>query len=101
MAGSCAIRLLSVRNGNTQDIKYERLSPLTVIDWSFDGMGLFAGINAANGSAELLHIDLHGNTQSLWTTTYGFTWGIPSRDGRHLAIEGGTQDRNAWMLEKF
>ena len=28
-------------------------------------------------------------------------WGAPSPDGRHLAILGGTQDSNVWMLENF
>ena len=73
------------------------------MDWAVDGMSMFAGTYSVVGhSAELLNIDLHGNTQSLWRTTYPATWGRPSPDGRHLVIEGyGPQDRNAWMLENF
>jgi hypothetical protein len=48
-----------------------------------------------------MHIDLQGNVRPLWKTAYSDTWAMPSPDGRHLAIMGGTQDRNAWMLENF
>jgi WD40 repeat protein len=97
-----AIRVLSLKSGKTQELTYKGLSPADEIEWSRDGMGLFAGNwAAAGGPAELLHIDLHGNVQTLWKTSYGVTWGIPSPDGHHLAIEGGTQDRNAWIIENF
>jgi len=54
------------------------------------------------GGSTLLHVDLQGRAQVLWHQDYyPQTWGAPSPDGRHLAILGGTQDRNVWMLENF
>jgi hypothetical protein len=29
------------------------------------------------------------------------TWGVPSRDGRYLAILGTASNSNVWMLEGF
>jgi len=97
-----AIRLLSLKDGKTWDLRYKGAWPLFEVNWAVDGKSLFAGGEAAGGRfAELLRIDLHGNVQPLWRTAYPVTWAIPSPDGRHLAIEGGTQDRNSWMLENF
>jgi len=98
-----SIRLLSLKNGKTSDIPYKRQLPLFFLHWAVDGTSIFAGTYSVVGhSAELLRIDLQGNAQSLWRTTYPAIWGMPSPDGRHLVIEAyGPQDRNAWMLENF
>jgi hypothetical protein len=93
---------LSLKNGKTWDLRYEGAWPLFSVDWAVDGKSLFGGGYAARGGvAELLRIDFQGNAQPLWKTAYPVTWAIPSPDGRRLAIEGGTQDRNVWMLENF
>ena len=95
-----AIRLLSTKNGETRYLKYE--APLFSTDWAVDGMGVYAGGLAVLGStADLAYVDLQGHARPLWKTPSFATWAIPSPDGRHLAIEGGTQDRNVWMLENF
>src|SRR6266705_1940636 len=48
------------------------------------------------------YVDLQGNAQVLWENHEGFfTEGLPSPDGRHLAIMGSTVDGNMWMLENF
>jgi hypothetical protein len=39
----------------------------------------------------------------LWQTKGGGgeTWGVPSPDGRYLAIHGTVLNSNAWMIEGF
>jgi hypothetical protein len=50
----------------------------------------------------LLHIDLDGNVQALWTQKGSFgTSAIPSPDGKRLAIWGATLESNVWMIENF
>ena len=78
------------------------------IDWSADGKSLFIshpGLSKSPGGpigATLLHVDLDGHAQPLWETmTARYTWGIPSLDGRYLAIRGATTARNAWLIENF
>jgi hypothetical protein len=46
-------------------------------------------------------MDLRGNTKFLWKSN-GDQWfcgGVPSPDGRHLAINGWRQSANMWMIE--
>jgi len=96
-----SIRILSLKDGKTRDVKYTGSWSFPHFDWAADGKGFFVGTWASGGGASLMHIDLQGNVRPLWKTAYSDTWAMPSPDGRHLAIMGGTQDRNAWMLENF
>jgi eukaryotic-like serine/threonine-protein kinase len=101
-AGENRIRLLPLRGGEPRDLVvngwygfYE--GP----DWSPDGKGFYVGASSPQG-ATLLYIDLEGHANALWEQKGSFaTWGVPSPDGRHLAILGWTVDSNVWMLENF
>jgi len=51
---------------------------------------------------ELLYVDFQGDSLALWKNRAGnFTAGLPSPDGRHVAIMGLSFDGNIWMTEKF
>jgi hypothetical protein len=53
------------------------------------------------GGATVLHIDLNGNAQPDWhQPQLNRTWGVPSPDGRHLAMYGVSAEANAWMIDK-
>jgi Tol biopolymer transport system component/DNA-binding winged helix-turn-helix (wHTH) protein len=82
-------------------------NPFTV-DWAADDKTLFVshpGLMASPSGpigATLLHVDFEGKAQPLWETTGArYAWGIPSPDGKYLAIRGATTERNAWMIENF
>ena len=50
----------------------------------------------------LLHVDLEGNTQVLWPQAQNLEiYGVPSPDGRHLAILGWTLNSNLWIIESL
>lgn len=71
------------------------------LDWTADGRGLFISSPIPSGVA-LLHLDLQGDAHLLWEQKGGVaTWGVPSPDGRHLAMPGYTQDSNIWMIQNF
>jgi hypothetical protein len=70
-------------------------------DWAADGRGFFVGTRAVSGGSQLLRMDLEGKVYPLWKTAYPNIWGVASPDGRRLAILGGTQDQNVWMMENF
>jgi hypothetical protein len=74
---------------------------LEALDWAADGKGLLASSLAPQGST-LQYLDLRGNARVLWQER-GWTGlgGVPSPDGRHLAMVGLTDDRNVWMMENF
>jgi Tol biopolymer transport system component len=70
------------------------------IEWAADGKGFYASANA-KGIA-VFYVDLQGNVRSVWASQGG-NWarGLPSPDGRHIAIQTSTNDGNMWMMENF
>ena len=91
------IRILSLRNQSTQVVQVKELNNLLLLFWAADGKGLYV----SNGGT-LSHMDLQGHVHVLWETRAGIqAFGIPSRDGRHLAIRSSTLTSNFWMLENF
>ena len=56
---------------------------------------------APNGPI-LLYVDLQGTAHVLWRQNGTFetwSWTIPARDGKHLAIIGEAVNSNAWLVE--
>jgi serine/threonine protein kinase/Tol biopolymer transport system component len=72
------------------------------LDWAAGGNGLYVSAETAVGSV-LLYLDLKGNASEVWAhpSLDRGTRGIPSRDGRRLALLGRNQNSNVWMIEKF
>jgi hypothetical protein len=72
------------------------------VDWSSDGKGLYCGSRSPLGDT-ILYVDLMGNARVLleFKGAGGEIWGIPSPDGRYLAIQGSVHNSNVWMLEGF
>jgi Tol biopolymer transport system component len=95
------IRLLSLAGAADREITLKGWPDGGGINWSPDGKGFYYGSSSAGGCT-LLYVDLKGNARVLWQKKGSYqTWGIPSPDGRHLAILGGVVSSNAWMLEGF
>jgi serine/threonine protein kinase len=71
--------------------------------WSVNQKGLFV-TRKGQGGDELLYLDFQGNATSLRKCVGGDTCqGLPSPDGRHLAINDKDQssNNNMWMMENF
>jgi Tol biopolymer transport system component len=98
------IRLLSLSGGSDRDMTVKGWPNLSYMGlaWSTDGKGLYCG-SVSNQAGTLLYADLKGNARVLWQYKGwgGYTWGIPSPDGRYLAIQGSATNSNVWMLEGF
>ena len=96
------IRLLSLKSGTTTDLPVRGWNSFGEVDWSADGNALFVSSQTPQDTT-LLRIDLEGDAHALWHQRLNFmdTKGIPSPDGRHLAVAGWTTDSNAWMIENF
>jgi serine/threonine protein kinase/Tol biopolymer transport system component len=98
------IRLLSLSGGPDRDITVKGWSGLSWmgLEWTADGKGFYCGTVTYQGQA-VLYVDLQGNARVLWQDkgTGGDVWGIPSPDGRYLAIRGQAINSNVWMLEGF
>ena len=69
--------------------------------WAADGKGFFVSGEGRSGSG-LLHVDLEGEVSTLWEQKGNAgLYGVPSPDGRHLAIAATLNNSNVWMLEGF
>ena len=93
------IQLLSLSGGSDREITVKGWSNITGLDWSPDGKGMYCW-SASSGTP--LYVDLNGNARVLWQHKAGYEgWGIPSPDGRYLAIRAQVANSNVWMLEGF
>ena len=96
------IHLLSLKSGVTTDLAVKGWDNFGEVDWSADGNALFVSSLTSQDNT-LLRVDLEGDAHALWHQRLSFlgTKGIPSPDGRRLAVAGYTTDSNAWMIENF
>jgi len=95
------IRLISMDGSAEEEINVRNWIDLNSIDWAPDGKGLYVTSQAPNGPI-LLYVDLQGTAHVLWRQNGTFetwSWTIPARDGKHLAIIGEAVNSNAWLVE--
>jgi hypothetical protein len=95
------IRFITVSGGQARTVTVKGYVHLISCDWAPDSKSVFVGTWGPAGAA-VLHIDMEGNAQSIWQQPVpSTTWGIPSPDGRHLAMYGTSWDANVWMIDNF
>lgn len=95
------IVVMSLTGDASRDVKVKGWGALNSLDWAADGKGFYASSQSPR-AAILLYIDLDGNVQVLWTQRGGYqACGVPSPDGKHLAILGTSIESNVWMMENF
>ena len=94
------IRVVDVRGQTRLDIPITGFESVRSLDWTADGSGFItAGYTSANEST-LLYVPLKGELVPLLREPGAMPrWGIPSPDGKYLAISGSMFDLNAWMVE--
>jgi serine/threonine protein kinase/WD40 repeat protein len=95
------IQILSLNGRAPQEITVKGWGSLNSADWAADGKGLVVSSRKERGPV-LLSVDLQGNARLLWERAGSFkTYGVPSPDGRHLAMQRWIVDGNMWMMENF
>lgn len=95
------IRFIPLGGGQARTVTVKGYVNLRSLVWAQDSKSVFVGTSGPAG-ATLLRIDLKGNAQPIWQQPeLGETWGIPSPDGRHLAMFGQAWDANVWMIDNF
>lgn len=98
------IQIFPLSGGSAREVNVKGWNNLWFLYWARDDKGWF--VNSTDPShARLLYVDLEGHASVLWERRVAIrrnmTWGIPSPDGRHLALQTSTTDSNVWMLENF
>jgi Tol biopolymer transport system component len=95
------IHILSLNGQAQREITAKGWNILTSAVWTTDGKGLFVSSYTPRG-AVLLNMDLQGNARLLWEQPGGFDiYGVPSPDGRHVAMRAWYVESNLWMMENF
>jgi Tol biopolymer transport system component/DNA-binding winged helix-turn-helix (wHTH) protein len=95
------IYLLSFDGRPSRQIRMKDWNSLYNLNWAADGKSLFVSNPTARGSS-LLRVDLRGNTRTVFEQKGGLaSWGIPSPDGRRIAMVEWNISSNVWMLDDF
>ncbi len=96
------IHIFSLNGESPRDLRPKGIENFReFVDWAADGKGLILS-HPAGADSELLFVDLDGNANVLWHQEGAVTFrGVPSPDGRHLAILRESPYNNAWMMENF
>jgi serine/threonine protein kinase/Tol biopolymer transport system component len=95
------IRFLSLDGRQIPDLVVKGWAAINALDWMPDGKRLLLSSSNSRGSTLVL-VELDGTAKPLMKQGGGGQiWGIPSPDGRRLALAGGMFDSNAWMLQNF
>lgn len=96
------IRLRTLKDGKERTMNLENWSGISSLDWSADGKSLWVSASTTMGTNGLLNVDLEGHVRPvLEQTKMSVGWGIPSPDGRYLALWQASSDSNVWMIENF
>ena len=95
------IQLISLESPERTEIPLNNLATAYHLRWAADGKSLLLS-NATKQGAALIRVDLRGTVQTLWEQKGDLAvLGLPSPDGRFLAITSWTTVSNVWMLESF
>ena len=96
------VRLFSLRDGTTRDLRVKDWTGLSTLDWASDSRTFFATSLRPDGTIVMLNVDLQGNARPVLTQKNGqMCWAIPSPDGKRLATMLMNGESNAWVLERF
>jgi Tol biopolymer transport system component len=99
------IQILPLAGGEVREVNFKGWSNLFRLFWAAEGSGLFVSANPTATRVTLLHVDLDGRSQVLWQQRFPLAapngTGIPSPDGRYLAVLADSTDSNVWLLENF
>ena len=94
------IRLVSLKDGSDRWLNVDGSVEISSIDFAADSKGIWA-VSGRQKENALLYVDLQGHARTVWSPKNTFVgWAIPSRDGKHLALDIRSISANAWMLER-
>jgi eukaryotic-like serine/threonine-protein kinase len=95
------VQILSLNGVAPRQIFSKEWKTLSSVFWAADGKGLFVSSYTPRG-ADMLRMDLQGNARLLWEQLGGIeVYGVPSPDGKHLAMRGWNVEGNMWLMENF
>lgn len=96
------IHIFSVNGEPPRELRLKGIETFReFVDWAADGKGVILS-HPTGADSELLYVGLNGNANVLWHQEGAIPFrGVPSPDGRHLAILSDSPYNNVWMMENF
>ena len=99
--GDNRIHIVSLKGEAPQEVAVKHWTNLEGLYWAADCRGWFTGSKSHTGVV-LLHVDLQGEAHAVWGVSGDAAMeGLPSPDGRHLAVNAADQNTNVWLMENF
>jgi hypothetical protein len=97
------IRRIRLNGGDVSEVEVPGRKEMEVLFWASDGKGWFVSSVTPNNGEYLLHVNPRGESQVLFEQPQDglTTWGIPSHDGKRLALLQWTKASNVWMIDDF
>jgi Tol biopolymer transport system component/DNA-binding winged helix-turn-helix (wHTH) protein len=94
---------MNVAGKSVREIKVGGWSHLIAVDWAPDSKSVYIPSRKPNGDYVLLRVERDGTSRTVLegTKVPRYAWGIPSPDGRRVAVQADTGENNAWMIEHF
>jgi hypothetical protein len=95
------LQILSLKGELLREIKLLEWKPAGPLTWATDQQGVFVPTVTVGGAA-LLHVSLRGEVHVVRENRGGnYSPGLPSPDGRHIALIGTATSSNMWLMENF
>jgi Tol biopolymer transport system component len=95
------LQILSLSGAVIEQIMVPEWRAAGPIEWAADGKGLFVPSLTPGGSS-LLYVSLRGAVHVIRENRGGnYSGGLPSPDGRHIAMVGTATNSNMWLMENF
>jgi Tol biopolymer transport system component len=86
----------------TRDVPVAGRSGFYSLNWAADGKGWYVANPSLLGDTRFFYVDLKGEATALnCPQSMDPPWGVPSPDGRHLAVMNSAVSRNVWLIENF
>lgn len=99
--GDNRIHFYRLPGGEMRTVSVNGYSELISFDWASDSKSVFVGTSSPQG-ATLLRVNLDGKATPIWQNLQPHEiWGVPSPDGKHIAMFGTSAESNVWMIDDF
>jgi Tol biopolymer transport system component len=93
------IRAIALDGRRNAVIAAKGLHNIQNLHWAGNQNGLYVSTTSSD-RATLWHVDLDGRTRRIWESRSATgSAGLPSPDGRHIALQTSEETSNVWMLE--
>ncbi len=92
---------MNVADRRVHEIKVDDWSQLVAVDWAPDSKSVYIPSRKTNGDYVLLRVETNGAVRTVLEggKVPRYTWGIPSPDGKRIAVQASSGENNVWMVD--